>query len=392
MKITPEFAAWTEMGQDRTAAWLTQRHGAAPGRITIGDDSITADEAYRLVSQGTAILWRGDFHNGRQLLQAVTRRIDAKALRHQRKPAKNDPMQAAPLELFNRHRLRQSQRATMLNRILVELSPGPDAHTASLLRLNLRRAPDVGPACQAALDPTSGCLLIPLRALLGYVGAYEWLKKGVSVSGLSAPIHVGYGVFSPNRGEYLDLLMQAPLPSNELAFDIGTGSGVLAIILAQRGVTRVIATDLDERALACAQQNVTRHHFDQVVQLRRADLFPQGKSPLIVCNPPWLPARPTTAIEQAIYDPDSHMLLGFLQGLAPRLEDAGEGWLIMSDLAEHLGLRETNFLTDTIKSCGLQVIDRLDTRPRHAKALDASDPLYFARRAEVTSLWRLGRR
>ena len=52
------------------------------------------------------------------------------------------------------------------------------------------------------------------------------------------------------RGEYLDLVAKAPLPSRELAFDIGTGTGVLAAILARRGVKRVVATDLDPRALA----------------------------------------------------------------------------------------------------------------------------------------------
>jgi hypothetical protein len=31
----------------------------------------------------------------------------------------------------------------------------------------------------------------------------------------------------------------------------------------------------------------------------------------------------------------------------------------------------------------------MDARPRHPKASDASDPLHYARAAEVTSLWRL---
>ncbi len=33
------------------------------------------------------------------------------------------------------------------------------------------------------------------------------------------------------------------------------------------------------------------------------------------------------------------MLRGFLAGLADHLAPGGEGWLILSDLAEHLGLR-----------------------------------------------------
>src|SRR5690606_23892372 len=126
------------------------------------------------------------------------------------------------------------------------------------------------------------------------------------------------------------------------------------------------------------------------IELQRADLFPDGRSALIVCNPPWLPARPTTAIEHALYDPGSRMLLEYLQGLPAHLEADGEGWLIMSDLAEHLGLRHPAFLSEAIAAAGLPVIGRHDARPTHPKAVDPDDPLPRARRAEVTSLWRLG--
>ncbi len=198
-----------------------------------------------------------------------------------------------------------------------------------------------------------------------------------------------YGVFSPNRGEYIDLIARAPLPTQELAFDIGTGSGVLAAVLAHRGVRKVIATDQDPRALACAQENIAMLDLGGVITLQHADLFPAGRSGLIVCNPPWLPAKPTVAIERAIYDPDSTMLLGFLNGLASHLTPDGEGWLIMSDLAEHLGLRSREFLLEAFTGAGLRVIDRLDARPTHPKATDDADPLHAARSAETTSLWRL---
>ena len=123
----------------------------------------------------------------------------------------------------------------------------------------------------------------------------------------------------------------------------------------------------------------------------KADLFPEGRARLVVCNPPWVPAQPTSPVEYAVYDPDSRMLRGFLGGLAEHLESDGEGWLIISDIAEHLGLRSRQKLLDWISAAGLKVIGRLDTRPKHPKAQDASDPLHAARAAEVTSLWRLCR-
>jgi prophage antirepressor-like protein len=84
------------------------------------------------------------------------------------------------------------------------------------------------------------------------------------------------------------------------------------------------------------------------------------------------------------------MLLGFLGGLKCHLLPGGEGWLILSDLAEHLGLRSRAELLAAIARSGLQVLGRLDAKPHHPKASDASDPLHAARAAEVTSLWRLG--
>jgi len=102
--------------------------------------------------------------------------------------------------------------------------------------------------------------------------------------------------------------------------------------------------------------------------------------------------RAGSPLEHAIYDPDSRMLKGFLSGLAAHLEPGGEGWLILSDLAEHLGLRSRAELLALMESSGLQVISRNDVKPHHPRASDQSDPLHHARAAEVTSLWRLAAR
>ena len=83
------------------------------------------------------------------------------------------------------------------------------------------------------------------------------------------------------------------------------------------------------------------------------------------------------------------MLKGFLTGLADHLSPGGEGWLILSDLAEHLGLRSREFLMALIEEGRLVVKERIDVRPRHPKVSDEQDALHLARAAEVTSLWRL---
>jgi methylase of polypeptide subunit release factors len=257
----------------------------------------------------------------------------------------------------------------------------------------LRRAPDVRAACVDAYGAVAEPYIASLRSLQGLIGAYEWRKNGVEIPALGALIHPHYGVFAPIRGEYIGLVNQAPLPAslqkNSVAFDIGTGTGVLSAVLAKRGIQRIVATDQDSRALDCAKENLSRLGYAALVDVVLADLFPAGRASLIVCNPPWLPARPSSPLEHAVYDPESRMLKGFLNGLAEHLEAGGEGWLILSDLAEHLGLRTRDELLGWVDGAGLQVLGKLDVKPTHQKVSDASDVLHAARAAEVTSLWRL---
>ncbi|MEX3789942.1 methyltransferase [Paraburkholderia sp. BR14374] len=368
----PPTLTWPEADGPRTARWRSEAAVPPPKRVVVADDRTTADSAYRLACEGTALLWHGDFQNARQLLQAVTRRLERKA----RKQG------ATPLDAFNLHRQAQSQRARTLGMILIPL----DADYG----ISLRRAPDVRQACTEAYGPATGeASVVSLRELLGLIGAHEWRKNGVDIAALGERIHPHYGVFSPVRGEYVDLVARAALPSLDLAFDIGTGTGVLAALLAKRGVRKIVATDQDERALACARENLARLGYARQVEIVQADLFPDGRAPLVVCNPPWVPARPASPLEYAVYDPDSRMLLGFLNGLADHLTPGGEGWLIISDFAEHLGLRTRAWLLAAIEHAGLSVVGREDIRPRHPKASDQNDPLHVARAAEITSLWRL---
>ena len=371
----PVLIHWTEAGEERSALWHSESGNPPPKRVVLADDTLTADSAYRLACEGTAMLWRGDFQNARQLLQALARRAD-------RKPRKV-PVEASPAERFHLHRQAQSQRARTLATILLPFE--------SDYSITLRRATDVKEACIEAYGPASGPSVSSLRELLGLIGAHEWRKKGVEIPALGERIHPHYGVFSPVRGEYVGLIADAPLPAQAmaLAFDIGTGTGVLAAVLARRGIRRVVATDQDPRALACARDNLKRLGLEQQVELLQTDLFPAGRAPLVVCNPPWVPARPSSPIEHAVYDPDSRMLRGFLAGLAEHLTPGGEGWLLLSDLAEHLGLRPRAELLAAIEAGGLKVLGRLDIKPDHPRAADAADPLHAARRAEVTSLWRL---
>lgn len=368
---------WDEAGQKYHARWHSESGVPAPQKITVADDRMNADAAYRLACEGHGLLWRGDFQNARMLLQALARRIDRKP----RKAAAKVP--ASPAEAFHLNRQSQARRVRLLGMLLIPFEPN--------YRIPLRRAPEMQQACREAYGDAlqNEAFVISLRELQGVIGAHEWRKKGVEIPALGTRIHPHYGVYSPIRGEYVKLVADAPLPSTASAFDIGTGTGVLAAVLARRGMQRIVATDQDERALVCARDNMRRLGYESRVEIIHADLFPPGKAALVVCNPPWLPVRPVSALDHAVYDPDSRMLRGFLDGLAAHLEPEGEGWLILSNLAENLGLREKDALASMLDNAGLMVVGRHDAKPVHAKASDPDDPLHAARAAEVTTLWRL---
>lgn len=374
---------WQEHDQPHLARWISEAGLPPPEQVVIADDTLPADAAFRLIQSGTSLLWRGDYPNARHLLEALTRRVD-------RAPRNAPPPASTALEAFERHRAAQGRRATLLGRLLVPLTVD--------YRLPLRRGQDVQDACMAAFGnprPDQGNAVISLRGLLALVSAWEWRKKGAFVPALDAKIHPHFGVFSPVRGEYVDLVAQAALPQScNLAFDIGIGSGVLSAVLARRGIPQIIATDTDPRALACADENLTRLGYRARVTLCQDNLFPSAKhtsvkADLILCNPPWLPALPTSPIEAAVYDPESRMLRQFLAGATKHLAASGEVWLILSDIAEQLGLRSRDELLGWISGAGLTVANRLDTRPRHPKTRNNADALHKARSREITSLWQL---
>ncbi len=482
LPLSTHTICWTEGDHNHTALWRSERGTPAPKRVVLADDTMNADTAYRLACEGVGLLWQGDFHNARMLVQALARRTDRLPERQKFKTdkqsarlARSDKAAAGQqataqsasnsatrhtqaAEAFHQHRLLQSQRARVLGMVLVPLD--------AAYQIALRRAPDVQLACaevwgeldadtmaaaQARLvaqkqaagmlpkpgdEPTEAPFtetfddepvkpvkvgkfeqkiilqskgattqVTSLRELLGMTSSHEWRRVGVQVPALGQlssdgveiydRIHPHYGVFSPVRGEYVALVAKAPLPVSAaakaalIAWDIGTGTGVLAAMLARRGLANIVATDQDPRALACAHNNLARLDVSDLVSVVQADLFPPGKAHLIVCNPPWLPARGSAPIERAVYDEDSGMLLGFLKGLPTHLAKGGEGWLLMSDLAERLGLRSATELQDAIAAAGLKVVGKLATKPVHPKASDPGDALHKARAAEVTTLWRL---
>ncbi|MGQ0505335.1 MAG: methyltransferase, partial [Myxococcaceae bacterium] len=375
-RVSPDVARYAAAVSARweDARWQSESGAPAPSRVAPVDDRMTADQALRRLSQGEHLLYQGDFRNAKQLLDALGRRL------------KKTPRAASSLsDAFRTERDARWREATTLGRLVVLLTPE--------LTLRLTRAPDVRCACEEAWGSASESktpTLVSLRELLGVLGAAEWRKKGIELPPLGARIHPHYGVFSPTRSEYLDLLPGAL--SGLAVLEVGTGTGVLACLLAKRGATEVVATDLDPRAVACAAENAERLGLSQIIRTLQADLFPpSGVFERILFNPPWIPERPRAPIDRAIYDEGGVTLVRFLAGASAYLAPGGEVWLIMSDLAERLQLRPAAWLGEQFSAHGWTVSQQESTPARHGRAQDKADPLHKARSEEQTSLYRLRR-
>lgn len=107
--------------------------------------------------------------------------------------------------------------------------------------------------------------------------------------------------------------------------DMGTGSGVNAILAATRGAS-VLAVDVNEAALDAARANAARNGVADLVEVRRSDVFSsvEGRFDLIVFDPPfrWFPAR--DRFEAASTDGGYRAMTAFFRGAREHLEPAGE--------------------------------------------------------------------
>jgi len=80
--------------------------------------------------------------------------------------------------------------------------------------------------------------------------------------------------------------LESEIKPGDVVFDIGTGSGILAIIAAKLGAKEVKAIDLDPVAIKVARENVKLNQVEDIVTVVQGDLLTgvQGQADIIVVN------------------------------------------------------------------------------------------------------------
>jgi 16S rRNA G1207 methylase RsmC len=115
-------------------------------------------------------------------------------------------------------------------------------------------------------------------------------QQFVTLDGLSVVVYKD--VFCPSAEmthapTMMIRLMPADL-SGKRVLDLGTGTGVLAICAARKGAAQVVATDIDQRALENARENVQRQGLDKVIDVHESNVFEHvsGTFDVILANLP----------------------------------------------------------------------------------------------------------
>jgi SAM-dependent methyltransferase len=168
--------------------------------------------------------------------------------------------------------------------------------------------------------------------------SWQWYSKGLNIPGLSHLIHPWYGVYFPTRFEHIELfnefLQQLAEPVKS-AYDIGCGSGILSFLMKQRGIEKIMGTDLNPNAILSMNEDIKRNNYN-MIEVRQGDLFADfiDEADMVVFNPPWLPEKQKNAsIDQAVYYSED-LFPRFFQEAENKLNPHGKLVLLFSNLVK----------------------------------------------------------
>lgn len=168
-----------------------------------------------------------------------------------------------------------------------------------------------------------------------------------------------------------------------LALDLCTGSGAIALVLAKELGCAVVASDLSEAALQVARHNVRQQGFEERITVVRSDLFSAlpPSFDLIVTNPPYIVEGEIDTLQPEVAQAEPRLALsGGADGLecirriiaaAPSYLRPG-GWLFME-----IGADQQQAVRALLHDVGnsfaqIDILEDYAGRPRVARARRAT--------------------
>jgi SAM-dependent methyltransferase len=323
----------------------------------VRDARASATGAHALLAQGRAVVLRGEFRYVDGVFRLCQR------MRRQLVPA-------GYFREIGDHRVRKAayveEGRRRLHRLLVEGDGGalPWIEGAPAMD-GFTRWFDGG----VPLGP----YLIPYRRLQRILTDMRRAREGVMVEGIGESLTVHPHVYVPSDASVPAMYARfASLLSGRDVLDMGTGTGVLAILAANLGARSVVATDISPEAVANARENVRRTNTGATVCVKdAAPLFQAvdgGTFDVVMFNAPWIDGEPRTRYDTARYDPGFGVLSEFLAGCAGRLRPGGAALVQLSDIGRAGGADPIALLVERASASGLTVASTasIDRRSRTA--------------------------
>lgn len=128
------------------------------------------------------------------------------------------------------------------------------------------------------------------------------------------------------------LITKESIADGRRILEIGTGTGYLSLLCVANGATRVVATDVNPAAVACARYNAAQQELEANLEVRQVDpknpgafttIKPNERFDLILSNPPWEDGRVEKPADHAFYDPGFKLMQSIVDGLPQHLSPGG---------------------------------------------------------------------
>lgn len=284
-------------------------------------------------------------------------------------------------DFFLAYRNKRSEFYHASNRLLVPIKSN---------RIALIKSPDIG--WLEKLYPDIEDFQLTFPQMQGLNSSWQWYLKGIAYPGLKEKIHPFYGTYFPTRYDHLNLFdewLKKYGGSKTLAIDIGTGCGVLAFQMLNRGFEKVTASDIIPNSVISVEEHAKKIGVSDRLEVCLSDLFGQHhqKADLIVFNPPWLPAqKEIEGLDSAIYY-EKDLFERFFSEAAIFLNEGGKLVVLFSNLAESAGAADFHPVKDELNI--QKRYRQISLRKRKVKRSSKKTKRRDHRKKEYVELWEL---
>lgn len=169
----------------------------------------------------------------------------------------------------------------------------------------------------------------PKEITLNFIKDINSRKKRIA-NFLSYKIIVNNKVFPVDSPfSYSSKITAKIIPKNvKSVLDVGTGTGVQAIVAAKRGAKKVLAIDIDNNCLKNANENIKYHKLDNIIKLRKSNLFekikPNEKFDLIISQLPFADVNYNCNVSHFLFDHNFKLHDRFLKHAKKHLTKNGK--------------------------------------------------------------------